>query len=85
MIAYAPCPKCRSVGAQRMKFTWWGGVLGPRILSHVKCPACGFAYNGKSGRENTAGIVIYCVLVGAVVMAFVVVLVAMMVFIAAAN
>jgi hypothetical protein len=68
-----------------MKFTWWGGVLGPKILSHVKCPGCGFGYNGKSGRENTVGIAIYCVVVAAVVMAFFVVLVAAFVLIAAMN
>jgi hypothetical protein len=66
-----------------MKFTWWGGVLGPKVLSHVKCPSCGYGYNGRSGRDNTVGIAIYCVIVGAVVMGFVVVLVAAMVLVAA--
>ena len=85
MTPYAPCPKCRAVGAEKMKFTWWGGLLGPKILSHVKCPGCGYAYNGKSGRDNTLGIAIYCVVVGAVVMGLVVVLVAAMVAVAALN
>ena len=47
-----------------MKFTWWGGVLGPKVLTHVKCPGCGHAYNGKTGRDNTTGIVIYSVIIG---------------------
>lgn len=63
MMQYAPCPQCRQSNAQRMSFTWWGGVLGPRILTHVKCQACGTAYNGKTGKDNTNGIIIYSVVV----------------------
>jgi uncharacterized protein (DUF983 family) len=53
---------------QPVKFTWWGGVIGPKMLSHVKCGQCGLAYNGKSGQSNTTGIVIYTVVVGVIVM-----------------
>lgn len=70
MTNFAPCPKCRSAGAERVKFTWWGGLLGPKILTHVKCLQCGFAYNGKTGRENTTGIVLYSLVVGIVVLGF---------------
>lgn len=59
-----------------MKFTWWGGLIGPKILTHVKCPGCGYAYNGKTGRDNTTGIVIYSVIVGAIVLGLVVVVMA---------
>ena len=31
MANYQPCPKCQSLGAERMKFTWWGGVLVENI------------------------------------------------------
>ncbi|MEZ5308462.1 MAG: hypothetical protein R2684_15060 [Pyrinomonadaceae bacterium] len=44
-----------------MTFTWWGGLLGPKLLTHVKCPGCGTQYNGKSGKDNTMGIVIYSI------------------------
>jgi hypothetical protein len=71
-MAYAPCPKCNAHGAERMSFTWWGGVLGPRVLTHVKCPQCRHAYNGKTGRDNTNGIIIYSVVVGVVVLGFVI-------------
>ena len=54
-----------------MSFTWWGGLIGPRILTHVKCPRCGHAYNGKSGKDNTTGIVIYSCVVAFVVFGFV--------------
>lgn len=63
MNQYVPCPKCGG-GSERLKFSWWGGVLGPKILSHVKCLSCGYKYNGKSGKDNTVGIVIYSVVVG---------------------
>ena len=59
-----------------MSFTWWGGVIGPRVLTHVKCPQCGHGYNGKSGRDNTTGIVIYSAVVAIVVFGFVVALTA---------
>jgi len=68
-----------------MSFTWWGGLIGPRVLTHVKCPGCGYAYNGKSGKDNTIGIVIYSIIVGAVVLGFVVVLIAAMVAFLAAS
>ena len=54
-----------------MSFTWWGGVIGPRVLTHVKCPQCGHAYNGKSGGDNTTGIVIYSGIVAVVMFGFI--------------
>jgi hypothetical protein len=63
MTAYAPCPKCNGTNSERVKFTWWGGLLGPKLLSHVKC-GCGHKYNGKTGRDNTGVIAIYMVVVG---------------------
>lgn len=69
MNKFAPCPQCGSAAAERMKFTWWGGVLGPKLLTHVKCPNCRSTFNGKTGKDNTTNIVIYSVV--AVVAAFV--------------
>ena len=63
---YAPCPKCSNASAERLKFTWWGGVLGPKLLTHVKCAYCGHKYNGKTGADNTARIAIYMVVIGAI-------------------
>lgn len=59
----APCPKCGAVGAQKVRFTWWGGLLGPRLFHHVRCPSCRAAYNGKTGRFNTTSIVVYMIVV----------------------
>ena len=64
MNTYAPCPQCGGANSQLQSFTWWGGVLGPKILTHVKCPSCGKKYNGKTGGDNTTNIVIYSVVVG---------------------
>ncbi len=66
---YAPCPNCSSPRAEKVGFAWWGGVVGPALLTHVKCSDCGTAYNGRTGRPNTAGIVVYTVVVGAVMVA----------------
>ena len=60
---YVPCPKCQSTNVQKQSFTWWGGVLGPKLLSHVKCQNCGATFNGKTGGSNTAAITIYIVVV----------------------
>jgi predicted nucleic-acid-binding Zn-ribbon protein len=59
MSAYKPCPKCGGTQAQPVGFTWWGGVLGPKLFTHVKCAGCGMAYNGKTGRSNDQAIDIY--------------------------
>lgn len=59
MTAYAPCPQCGDTRAQLLTFTWWGGLIGPKLLTHVKCPACGKKFNGRSGKDNAVGIAIY--------------------------
>lgn len=55
----APCPRCGAQEAQPVGFTWWGGMLGPKLLSHVRCPRCRMEYNGKTGASNTTGIILY--------------------------
>jgi rubredoxin len=66
MGEYVPCPRCARPDPEKVKFTWWGGVLGPSLLKHVKCNGCGLTYNGKSGQSNTTSIVIYSVIVAAI-------------------
>lgn len=78
MNQYAPCPKCRNSNAELLKFTWWGGLIGPKILKHVKCNSCGAKYNGKTGKDNTTGIIIYTLIVGVVVFGIMIVLFAAM-------
>lgn len=69
MNQYAPCPKCGGSNAEKMSFTWWGGLLGPKLLTHVKCPNCKATFNGKTGKDNTTNIIIYTVIVGIIVFA----------------
>jgi len=63
---FAPCPQCRCPYAKRIKWTFWGGALGPWMFTHVRCTHCGSAYNGKTGQWNTNNIVVY-MLVGVLV------------------
>ncbi len=69
---YAPCPKCGYTEPQKVGYSWWGGVVGPAILTHVKCPQCGTTYNGKTGKSNTPAIVIYSIVVGLIAIGIVV-------------
>lgn len=53
---YAPCPNCGNINASKAEYTWWGGVIGPYLLSHVTCNYCGTGYNSKTGKANDAAI-----------------------------
>ncbi len=55
------CFKCGSPDFRKLSYTWWGGILGPAIFSHVKCNNCGQSFNSKTGKSNTVPIVIYSV------------------------
>jgi hypothetical protein len=67
------CPRCGSPNSRPVSYTWWGGVIGPKLLHHVKCLECKCAYNGKTGQLNTKGITIYTVILIAIVLVLVVV------------
>jgi hypothetical protein len=66
MNQFAPCPKCGQSNARQLSFTWWGGAIGPKVLTHVKCESCRAKYNGKTGQSNTTGILIYTLVVGVI-------------------
>src|SRR5688572_1124899 len=36
-LSVAACPKCGSTSAKAVTYAWWGGLLGPKLLSHVEC------------------------------------------------
>jgi hypothetical protein len=60
---FAECPHCGCPGrADRVSFTWWGGMVGPILLSHVRCRECGWCYNGKTGSDNRLNILLYIVI-----------------------
>jgi hypothetical protein len=58
---YAACPNCGGSNAITVGYTWWGGVIGPAMFTHVKCLNCGKQYNGKSGKSNQQNIILYFV------------------------
>jgi hypothetical protein len=54
------CPGCgQDVIPKPVAFTAWGGVIGPKLLSHVECPRCQARFNGKTGLSNDQAIRIY--------------------------
>ncbi len=57
------CPKCGNALVSPVKYTWWGGVLGPKLLHHTKCESCGYRFNRKTGNSNTTAIIIYSVVI----------------------
>jgi predicted RNA-binding Zn-ribbon protein involved in translation (DUF1610 family) len=57
--SYKPCPRCGEEGAKRVIWTPWGSFYGPALLNHVRCPGCGYAYNGKTGGSNLIPAVIF--------------------------
>jgi hypothetical protein len=69
---FAPCPSCQQSSATRMGFTWWGGALGPKLFTHVKCGGCGTTYNGKTGKSNNTNIAIYFVVINAIFIAIII-------------
>lgn len=53
------CPRCQGGNVYKPTFTWWGGLLGPKLFNHAVCRGCGFGYNAKTGKSNTTNIAIY--------------------------
>lgn len=70
-----PCPHCGIPDRVRpVAFTWWGGPIGPRLLSHVQCRRCGLAYNGRTGLPNTNGI-LACAVITAMLLVIIMVVI----------
>ncbi|MBK7434652.1 MAG: hypothetical protein IPI66_12675 [Chitinophagaceae bacterium] len=53
------CPKCGSLNVEAVKYTWWGGWLGPKMFHHTRCGDCQFRFNRKTRKSNTVPIIIY--------------------------
>lgn len=67
-----PCPQCGQAAGQRIRYTWWGGLIGPALLSLTVCRACGHQFNSKTGQPAKKGIIVYNVIAFATVIVFVV-------------
>ena len=61
------CPNCGSRNFKTPGFTWWGGAVGQKIISHVVCQNCNTGFNKKTGASNTANIILYQVVAAAIV------------------
>lgn len=55
------CPQCGSNAVEPVKYTWWGGWLGPKLFHHTKCLDCNCRFNSKTRKSNTLAIVIYSI------------------------
>ena len=67
-----PCPQCHAQEEPRpIGFTWWGGLIGPKLLHHVECPRCGTRFNARTGRSNDTAIAIYMIAIGVIAFALV--------------
>lgn len=55
----APCFRCGMRVANKVGFTWWGGLVGPRLLHHVRCAGCGQMFNARTGSSNGRAIAVY--------------------------
>src|SRR5690348_8735479 len=53
------CPKCGLPAARYVTYTWWGGLLGPKLFNHHKCLACRYTFNGTTGKSNFVPVLIY--------------------------
>ncbi len=53
------CPRCGSPHVQAVKFTWWGGLVGPKMMNLHKCLSCKLQYNAKTMQNAQQAILIY--------------------------
>jgi hypothetical protein len=68
---YADCPNCGCPGfATKSSYTWWGGFVGPMIISCVRCQECGTRYNGTHGDYSTTRILIYHLVAAGIAVGF---------------
>ncbi|MBS1720976.1 MAG: hypothetical protein JST35_11065 [Armatimonadetes bacterium] len=66
------CPSCQSPNVTAVKYTWWGGVIGPKMLNLHKCNNCKMNFNAKTRQNANTGILLYTVISTVVVVAIVV-------------
>lgn len=68
----ARCLGCGGGPLSVPSFTWWGGLVGQRLLGIEKCESCGQWWVKGTAKPGTSRIVIYAVVGGALGIALVV-------------
>jgi hypothetical protein len=65
VIGYAglarPCPGCGSGPIEEPSFTWWGGLVGHKLLSVEQCRACRKWWVKGSNQSGDTRVMIYFV------------------------
>ena len=53
------CPHCGSTEMKPIRFTWWGGFIGPWLLRYSRCRSCRRKFALRTGRHRRLAILIY--------------------------
>ncbi len=64
------CPKCQGNQTREVKYTWWGGLVGPKMMNLQKCEACRFQFNRKTNKGVLNAIIAYNVILLAIAFVF---------------
>jgi rubredoxin len=71
-VTVHPCPSCGGRDAEKVTFSWWGGMLGPRMIKQVRCRQCRSTFRGDSGKPDTGFIVGYVIVTGVIALGVIV-------------
>ena len=56
-----PCPGCGSGPIEEPSFTWWGGLVGHKILNVEQCRACKKWWVKSTGQPGDTRVTVYMV------------------------
>ena len=59
-----PCPRCRQVGANIRTWSWWGGLIGPKIMKQATCMFRKQDFNYQTGKPITGQTILLYMLAG---------------------
>lgn len=54
------CPRCGGY-TKKVGYTWWGGIIGPRMMNLHKCGNCKLNFNATTMQSADNAILIYSV------------------------
>ena len=46
------CPRCSSTDIKKIKFNWWGGIIGALVADEYNCNQCCFKFKGNTANTN---------------------------------